>query len=651
MDFFASQDHARRQSRKLLVLFVVAIVAMTAVLYAVALAALGMSSQRPTGASLWRPDLLAGVAIGVSSIILIGSLYKTFELRAGGDRIAQLLGGRRILANSTDVAERRLLNIVEEMALASGIPAPPVYVLDEERGINAFAAGHTPSDAVIGVNRGTLDNLNRDELQGVIAHEFSHVLNGDMRLNLRLIGLLHGILLISLIGYYIMRSVGSSGRSSSRSRGKDSKNAGAQIFLIGLAMWAIGSIGLLAARLIKSAISRQREYLADASAVQFTRNPEGIGGALKKIGGLSIGSRVMHAEAETASHMFFASSFRSHFGGWLATHPPLVVRIQRIDPRFDGVFPKVEPRAPVEERAAPKGRATRGPFEILPEKITKRVKLDALFAMQAIGSVGPDAIANVGRIVTSIPDRVRDAAEDPFDARVVAMALLLEADDAVRARQLELVRTIEGRATLDSLLGIVPEVAKCPVEARLPLMEKLQSALRELSDDQYQRFRKTVLALVGADDRISFFEFILQRMLLTHLDRAFTNAKPPRARYLTVTSVTGPATALISILAHVSHDDEADALRAYQSGAASLGLKAIPPILSKSECTTLALDETLVQLEQSGPMVKKRVLAGLFGAAASDASISYTEAELLRVVADALDCPMPPLTAGPVGNG
>ncbi len=642
MDFFASQDRARRKTKTLIAYFVTAIIGMVAVLYAVAVVAFVMLGEKRGPVSWWQPELLGIVILLVGAIITLGSFYKILELRAGGERIAQMLGGRRLQANSSDPAERRLLNVVEEMALASGIPAPPVFVLDKQKGINAFAAGHTPNDAVIGVNRGTLEILDRDELQGVIAHEFSHILNGDMRLNLRLIGLLHGILLISIIGYYLLRFGGHSG-------GGKNKGAAGGVVVMGLAMWAIGAVGLLCARMVKSAISRQREYLADASAVQFTRNPDGIGGALKKIGGLSQGSRVDHPEAEVASHMFFASSFRAHFGGLLATHPPLVERIRCIDPAFDGKFPKVSPAArPAEE--PPRKSKPRKPGTplgtILPGQLGERFKLNPVLAMAAIGTVQPRMVEYAARLVAELPDEVREAAHDPFSARAVVFALLLDDDPSIRAAQLDLVGRGEDLPTRTALEALAPLVAECPTEARLPILELLQGTLRSLSPEQYQRFRGTVLALVKADARISLFEFVLQRLLLTHLDRNFTNAKPRRAKYLALNGVLQPAMDLLSVVAWAGHAEDTQAQRAFRAGVAAMGLQAGVALQPRAACSTQMLDQALNEVELSGPMIKKRILAGLFAAAAVDEEITYREAELLRVVADAIECPLPPLVAG-----
>ena len=351
MDFFARQDHARRQTVKLLVLFAISVAVIIAAVYFVAVLAIhgsggGYTRVGPHGRmsitpmSYWDPSVLLAVAFGTGVVIALGSLYKVAELASGGEVVAQMMGGRPVDPQSTDPAERRLLNVVEEMALASGVPVPPVYVMDNEPSINAFAAGHQPSQAVIAVSRGCLEYLTRDELQGVLGHEFSHVLNGDMRLNLRLIGIVFGILSLSIVGYYVMRSAGWAGSSRDRD---DRGGSGSAIFFVGLALFVFGYLGVLLGNIIKAAISRQREFLADASSVQFTRNPAGLAAALKKIGGLAEGSRIRDAHAQEISHMFFGDAFAGSFFNLFATHPPLEERIRLLDPNFDNTFTPTEP--------------------------------------------------------------------------------------------------------------------------------------------------------------------------------------------------------------------------------------------------------------------------------------------------------------------
>jgi Zn-dependent protease with chaperone function len=350
-DFFERQDAARRSTKWLVGMFLLGVVAIVGATMAVGVVAIEMAQDSSHyaagdggGLGVSEESLAGAGAAGLFALALItcGSLFKVAQLSGGGNVVAENLGGRRVFPDTTDTVERRLLNVVEEMALASGVPAPPVFLLNEEEGINAFAAGYSPSDAVVAVTRGTAERLSREELQGVVAHEFSHILNGDMRLNIRLIGVLHGILLIGLMGRFMLRMASNWGSGGSN---KESKGGAAYFGLIGLALIVLGYLGTLIGNLIKAAVSRQREYLADSSAVQFTRNPGGLAGALKRIGAAIVGSRLNAPNASEASHMFFAQGVWEGFTALTATHPPLDDRIRRLEPQWDGTYPADEPIA------------------------------------------------------------------------------------------------------------------------------------------------------------------------------------------------------------------------------------------------------------------------------------------------------------------
>jgi hypothetical protein len=504
---------------------------------------------------------------------------------------------------------------------------------------NAFATGTSTSNAAIAVTRGLLNTLSRDELQGVVAHEFSHILNGDMRFNLRLIGILHGILLLSIIGYYILR-MGPRGSS----RGGRNKGGGGHILLVGLAMWLIGLIGLFFARLIKAAISRQREYLADASAVQFTRYPDGIAGALKKIGGLHMGARLSHPEAESASHMFFGSAIHSKMGGMLDTHPPLGERIQRIDPRFDGKFikPQKLTKAAVAEEQAGRTSQTRGLQDLLGP--LEKVPLSPILVMQAMGTVQPQQLRQASEFVQSLPPKLLEAIHDPYTARAVAFALLLDEDDAIRQQQLQLIAAAEGEPTAKAAPKIQAALEKCGVAARLPVLELLQSSLSNLSKPQYQSFRETVKKLVAADEQITVFEFVMQHILLTHLDRRLLGQHRSSVRYHAVRGLAAEAAQVLALLAYAGHADDGEAQAAFAAGVQSLlGGDASPPLPPRGQQSWPAIGEALNKLAQSSPQVKKRVIAALLATAGFDQTMQLPEAELLRAFADALDCPIPPL--------
>ena len=465
MDFFERQDQARQGTRKLVVLFVLAVLATVIALNAIVAGALflqsqqrgeGQQSARFEPRDLWRPAVYGVVTFTTLVVIGGASAYKTAQISGDGGKVATLMGGRKLDPQSTDDDERKLLNVVEEMSIASGVPVPDVYLLDHENGINAFAAGSSVGEAALGVTRGTVTKLDRDELQGVIAHEFSHILNGDMKLNLRLVGIIFGILVIGLVGYGIFRVAPylSSGRSNNR---RDDKGAGAGIaialFVVGAAVWLVGSIGVFFGRWIQASVSRQREYLADASAVQFTRNPLGIRDALRKIGGTSAKATVQNRHAGEISHMWFGEAF----DGLFATHPPLDKRIRAVDPNWDGTMLKAEhvqpadaARRSAERRASRPGAAVRqndfldifgagaaaglagaaGESRATPPRAPVRLKANHL--ADRVGKLDQAHLEFATLLVRAIPPELREAARDPAGARGLIAAMLLSQDRAAR---------------------------------------------------------------------------------------------------------------------------------------------------------------------------------------------------------------------------
>lgn len=650
MDFFGSQDAARRKTGILVFYFVVAVVLMILTLYVVVVVALGFaqaqSHDTPVGVRWWRPEIFLVVSGGTITIITLGSLYKTMQLSGGGAAVAEQLGGRRLQGNSRDPLERRLLNVVEEMALAAGTTVPPVYLLDNEPSINAFAAGFTPGDAVIGINRGTIEHLDRDELQGVIAHEFSHILNGDMRLNLRLMGVLHGILLVAIIGYYVIRGGAGGGYRSSGRREK----GGGQILMIGLAMLVIGYLGLFFARLIKAAVSRQREYLADASAVQFTRNPDGIAGALKKIGAL--GSRMETAEAESASHLFFGN-FRQSLFQSLSTHPPLVDRIRRVDPHFDGDFAAVVAKAKRKPKPAKKKpEPSRTAFEGLTRPLGglaaagmggDRIPVDPVLVMAAVGAPTMQHVDYVHGLLERLPEPLRHALHDPFSCRAVVAALLLDQDASIRSRQLQMVQVKLGDALHQETIRLAPLIEGLGAVARLPLVEIAENTLQSLSPSQYQTFREAVIELVKADVKIDLFEFSLQRVLIRRLDQHFRGRKPPKVLYPAIGGVRNEVSNLISALSHLGHADQNEAKAVFEQASAGFAAEKMLVFRARDECSLKLVGEALDKLEQASAAVKKRVLKAATLSVVADGVVTVAEGELLRAIADSLDCPMPPL--------
>ena len=652
MDFFASQDKARRQTGLLVTFFVLAVVMMIAGIYFATAAMIVVN--RGYDASWWQPDLFMAVSGGTVAVIAIGSLYKTFELRGGGASVATSLGGRKIDLDTTDPDQRRVLHVVEEMAIAAGTAVPPVYLLTHELAINAFAAGMTPDDAVIGISQGAMNHLTRDELQGVVAHEFSHILNGDMRFNMRLIGMLHGILLISLIGYYILRfsGFGIYDRHSRRNRKSDGVNV---LLLVGIILFVLGGIGLFFSRLIKAAVARQREYLADASAVQFTRNPDGIGGALKKIGGLAANSLIRSPEAESASHLFFGRAVRG--ASLFATHPPLTKRIERILPGFDGTFPRLSPKPQTiaSERddtsqvtshtSVPDGTATpRQATRHRQSESLRRLPLDPLALVAAVGLPSRQSVDEAETLLTSLPAPVRQALRDPFGSVAVVCGLLLDRNDEFRVAQLTLLKK-RSEPLQRETLRLWPHIVRTDRKHWLPILEIAQGTLRELSSPQYRAFRTLVASLIEADQRVNLFEFVLRRSLLLHLDRVFGLSKPPTQKFFAVSGLADEANVILSSLAHLGRMDESEEAEGFARARAYFDPKGTSTLLNRRECSFERLDAALERFSAAAMPVKKRLIAAATACIAFDGEVTVGEAELLRSICGSLDCPMPPITA------
>ena len=607
----------------------------------------------------WNPDLFLSITGITVCVVMIGSLYKILALSKGGEVVAGWLGGRLINSDTADPQERRLLNVVEEMAIASGISVPSVFLLEEERSINAFAAGFTPADAVIGVTYGTLQILSRDELQGVIAHEFSHILNGDMRLNIRLIGVLNGILVIALIGYAILRGTRSSG-------GK--KDGAGAILLFGAALFIIGYVGVFFGKLIKSAVSRQREFLADASAVQFTRNPDGISEALRKIGGLLYGSRIKSPKAEEASHLFFSDGMhgtnsvfqsRSLFS-FMATHPPLETRIKRIAPSFDGRFPEVhfpskEALGPLDKKElATSASPVAKPAAPTPSGATPAIPIIPVIPQQMnqlFGKLTEAHLAYATLLLSRLPSRLTARVHGPASARVIIFALLLSNDSDTRRAQFQLLNeSKDPLMSSESTLEASTLIDRCPPEARLPLVDLALPALRTLSPPQYEEFTELVEGLVKADQKINLFEHTLQHILRRHLDSHFNETPPPAARHDSLAPLTHEISLLLSSLARAGQDNEQEAQHAFIQGVNELSRSRLKLSWLEREEDFEALSNALDRLNRVTPLLKRRLLRACGVCVSHDDHVTLQEGELLRAIADALDCPMPPFLAGQTLN-
>jgi Zn-dependent protease with chaperone function len=648
MDFFDLQDRARHNTRLLVVYFVIGVAMLIVAVYAALLgifAGLGSDHHHGYGGEaqlvLWNPQLFLVAAVGTLAVIAMGSGFKTLELAQGGSTVATMLGGRLVNPATTDPDERKLRNVVEEMAIAAGVPVPQVYVLPEERGINAFAAGHSTSDSVVAVTAGAMRLLTRDELQGVIGHEFSHILNGDMRLNLRLMGIIFGILCLAVIGRVLLYT---------RSRSSKDKNA---LPLLGLVLIVIGGVGVFFGRLIQAAVSRQREFLADASAVQFTRNPDGLAGALKKIAGLSYGSKLQAAHAAEASHMFFGNGMGESFLHLLDTHPPLAERIRALEPAFDGTLPRVSiaeaqrpapaatsspQRSPIPFPFPGQARAQPGLAGLAPPVIVAQT------AMANTGNPTPGHLRYAEGLRTAIPASLQAAAREGLGASALVYALLLSDDEGTRRHQLDELAAATSAAICQETLRVLPEVQAVATRAKLPLVDLALAGLRHFSPAQFQQFRNAVQKLVEGDGEIDLFEYVLQKSVLRHLEPHFLPARKPTVQYYALKPLAADCAILLSALAYLGQDEAGKIEFAFQQGAQPLSYAAQVQLrlLPEAECELAQVDAALNRLCQAVPQIKKNVLNACAQTVAADGIIQEMEAELLRAIADTLDCPIPP---------
>jgi Zn-dependent protease with chaperone function len=660
MDFFARQDQARRKTKWLIFYFVLAVACIIVLVYGVSLFALMGANSRhhhydaDVPLTLWNPQIFGGALLGTLAVVLGGCAYKMNELSSGGSALSESLGARLISSNTTDPAERRLLNVVEEMSIASGVPMPQVYLMHWEDGINAFAAGHTTSDATITVTRGCMEILSRDELQGVIGHEFSHILNGDMRTNLRLVGILFGILCLATVGRILLRVRG--------------RNNGATM-AAGLLLFIVGYVGVFFGRLIQAAVSRQREFLADASSVQFTRNPGGITGALKKIGGLGeTGSQIESPHAAEVSHMFFANGVSEPLFGLLETHPPLIERIRAFEPTFDGNFPpvryvageqllEVAPRKSSRQAPPPLPNifsTALGGAILSPGGMDEPRIIRPQGVMPNLGNPTPLHLKYAEALRDSLPDTLKAAVREPQDAIAVIYALLLSQDDALRAKQIDELAGRASRAVAEKVTALYPDVASAAAHARLPLVNLALPALRQLDASQFSQFSKTLEWLIDSDGQVELFEFVLQKIVQRRLGPQFGGARQTVVQYYTLKPLVPDCAVILSALANVGSSDPAEISKAFATGAPYIyapensGLTLLPV----DQCGIGQLDAALNRLSVAVPNIKRNLIQAAAEVVGADGVIQENEAELLRAIADTLDCPIPPLgVSGGDGGG
>ncbi|MDQ8189690.1 M48 family metallopeptidase [Roseibacillus persicicus] len=615
MDFFEAQDDARKKTGWLLWLFLLCVIG---VVVSVSLLSWGVGILLGGALPL---ELQILIGLGSGALIFVASGFKAMQLRGGGGVVARDLGGRLVDPSTTESQERKLLNVVEEMAIASGVPVPQVYVMDDQEGINAFAAGTEPGNAAIGVTRGCMMRLNRSELQGVIAHEFSHILNGDMKLNMRLIGWIFGLVVLSIMGRGLLESlrfvrVGGNNRDN---------NGGGAILLailaVGVGLMIIGGIGVFFARFLQAAVSRQREFLADASAVQFTREPEGLAGALMKIG--SEGSKIATAKASEASHCFFADGGMFAFG--FATHPPLALRISRIQKDWDGKFADGEIPAIAEKSS----RASAGTDS----------RVSGFSSGESGGLSNPARVSHERgrRIKEDLPIEWQSAVHHRDEAQSLIFGLLLAQDQRMRRGEVALLQRDAGEAAAELALRWQRELGESHSARKIALIDLAVPTLRNLSRIEYERFVGITRELISSDGRVDVFEFMLQRLIEHHLDGHFGRHGVRRIRYHHLKDLSSEAEVLLSAFAHLNPDPAASFAEGFERLEITSGSLLPPDKISLKE-----IGQALERLELASPLVKRDLLQACTRSVAADERLSSREAELLRAMADSIGCAIPP---------
>ncbi|MCW4352999.1 M48 family metallopeptidase [Hoyosella sp. YIM 151337] len=648
MNFFERQNEVRRASARLVVLFIVAVLAI------VTLANLLVVVASVSGGSEPGEVAMFAVLVTIGTLIFIGgvSLVRTASLRSGGgSKVARALGAMPVPHDTTDPHLRRYRNVVEEIAIASGTPVPELFVMNGERGINAFAAGYTPADAAVAVTQGALERLNRDELQGVIAHEFSHIVNGDMRLNIRLIGVLAGLTALSVIGRILVYSGGGRQRGSSN-------NSGAPIALIGMVALLAGFIGVFFGRLIKAAVSRQREYLADASAVQFTRQTSGLAGALKKIGGLDDGSKLRNAKTEDVSHMLFGEGM--NFSSLYATHPPLIKRIQTLEPDFQPenlaeLRKQWRSQPPsglredaqlglVAEHDMPAGGAQQSTTRATPAptRANAPISIDPAAVVAGIGDPNATSYTHGERIRGEIPAVFADRAHDASAVVPLIYGLLLSADHDVRTQQHAILVGKYGRELADAAWQAGGELQHLDPHLRLPLVEIAFPALRNREPDQIREIMATLSDLIAADGRVSVFEYCLGTLVFSGLHEVLTHKPRWSGSGQRLHSSRAAVTPLLAVLARVGNDEPRAAEKAFRAG--------MNVVYPGDDVRFELPQEGILALEHVWPAVdglngqdKAKLIEALVTTVMDNGRVTLEEAELLRTVCAVLHCPMPPL--------
>jgi len=656
MNFFEHQEIARKKSFFLVMLFILALIIIASSTSLIAYLILHNAGITALPFKDWITSRDCISIFGITLLVIAGgSFYQLLNLAKGGEAVAKMARGRKVDMNSSAPRERIFINIVEEMSIASGTPMPDLYIMDHEQAINAFVAGYEPTECVLVITQGALETLSRDELQGVIGHEYSHILNGDMRINVRLIAILAGILLFGQIGQFLLRaSTNRSGFSRSRTYSNRSNNKGSALILfIGLAMIIIGYIGLFCGRIIKAAISRQREFLADAASVQFTRNPEGIASALYKIANIHDGSRLVSTyHAEDINHLCFSESVKMSLSSLLTSHPPLTERISAID---KSLLVRFRARKNVQKSQNNKqSKLTQSHSTVHTDNILEKNQLSSSFSNNSVpftdpinkpalpvGIVSPAHLDYAIKLLAGIPDDTKNLAHDPVSAKTLLISLMInETASEFHSTAINLLSDT-GKASLSASYsaGVNSLISGITKQQRVPLIEMAIATIKPQSQELKQNLIKDLITLANADSKFTFFEFSLITLVKQQLSPL--HGKKIKSKYHSYKNVTQEIALIIKLFATAASQNQQVREKLYNHAMQSFSaeIKWDNPLKAKAENISHALNK----LRLISPLLKQPFLESCAECVMADKKVNPREYELLRLVAIVIDCPMPPL--------
>ncbi|UZE97433.1 M48 family metallopeptidase [Alkalimarinus alittae] len=663
MNFFDHQETARKKSLLLVFLFLIAVALIVAITNLACYLILSVTDSPPIALQEWLSSRLSlSISGALLFTIALGTIHQFLNLSKGGRAVANMANGRKVDISTQDTLEQRYINLVEEMSIASGTMMPELYIMDKEHSINAFVAGYEPTECVLVITKGALETLSRDELQGIIGHEFSHILNGDMRINIRLIAVLAGILLIGQIGQYLMHAPFNRSNSYSARRNKND----VALFFIGITLIAIGYTGLFFGRVIKAAISRQREFLADAASVQFTRNPEGIAGALYKILDTQEGSQLRFTRhAEDINHCCFSESIKLHFSGLLASHPPLKERISTIDTSYLVRFKarkhaaqKQPTRYQATSLEQPATHATSqqalhaDPVQSASSSIVgfsqgqstareQSFRVSAAALERTTGTVRPAHIDYAKALLSEIPDEIKHLTRTSEGAIMLLLSLML--NETAKKTQEKAIANLSKRAQQNlrssNYKNIKPLIEAIRLDHRLPIIETSIGSLRKLTQSHRLQLIDDLSTIANTDAKITFFEFAL--LTLAKQQLAPNHGHKIKSKYHSFNDVGNEVALILSLFATASSKDKKE-----QASRFNHAMSLFSDTIEWQESPTYntrKVSHALNKLRLLSPLLKRPLIDSFIDCVMADNTVKYREYELLRLVAVVLDCPMPPL--------